>query len=766
MARTYYSYATLNHDVASAMQPGRRCNLTTLWRAATGVAFAVVLLVSSPGSVSGSVPYTNYTYSIHGKSTPAPQAYVPSKVLDGESLGVGGLADPQDLFVSNDGSIYLLDSGNRRLICFDTNWSVSKVISHFTKGGAIDTFNDPSGVFVTDEGSIYIADKGNNRVVVLDRSGAFVREIGSPKSDVEGIFSDGFQFLPDKLVVDRAHRLYVKADRVLDGLLQFDAGGVFRSFIGAPRVTANLLDILWKRVATREQLEQMALLVPTEFSNIDLDDRGFIYACVLPGASDHTRPLRRLSPSGVDVLIRSGFFPPMGDVEYPSIWSQATTKGESVFVDIVARRNGLYSALDRKRGRVFTYDSSGNLLYVFGGIGHQVGLVRNPAAIEAIGDELVVLDRAKNCLIVYTPTEYAESIHRAMRLYNLGFYDESLAAWEEVLRYNSNYDLAYSYIGDALLRKGDYEGALRYYRNGDDRLGYSKAFALYRKEVVERHFGTLMTILCAAAITVFVVTRMHLGSRLALSVKKSGRAGHAGTERGSTDTHPAEERSMPSRLSIPSQLRIGIVRNTLADLKYALHVLFHPFDGFYELKHAGKGSLPAALVLIAAAILAFVLNRQYTGFLFNYVRLSSFNIYKEMATVLFPVVLWCLVSWALTTLMDGKGTPRDIVVSAAYSLTPLPIVYVPATLFSNFLILEERPFYAMLLVLAVGWTMALLVIGTAITHDYSIAKTAATIVGVALGILFVLFIGLLFFSVLDVVGAFVRDVWTEATLRL
>ena len=53
----------------------------------------------------------------------------------------------------------------------------------------------------------------------------------------------------------------------------------------------------------------------------------------------------------------------------------------SRFVDIVNREFGMFSALDRQRGRIFTYDNQGNLLYVFGGIGDAVGLFTRPQAI-------------------------------------------------------------------------------------------------------------------------------------------------------------------------------------------------------------------------------------------------------------------------------------------------------------------------------------------------------------------------------------------------
>ena len=147
-------------------------------------------------------------------------------------------------------------------------------------------------------------------------------------------------------------------------------------------------------------------------------------------------------------------------------------------------------------------------------------------------------------------------------------------------------------------------------------------------------------------------------------------------------------------------------------------------------------------------------------------RSSRVNLYSELASVLVPVGLWCLVSWAITTLMDGKGTPRDIVVYTAYSLVPLILVNVPMTIISNFLTVEEGAMYYLVLALGVIWAGALLFIGTMTIHDYGFGKAVLAGAVSALGIGFVLFIALLGVSVAGAVTAFINDIYTELVLRL
>lgn len=70
---------------------------------------------------------------------------------------------------------------------------------------------------------------------------------------------------------------------------------------------------------------------------------------------------------------------------------------------------GMYSVLDSKRGRVFTYDSQGNLLYIFGGRGDQKGQFNQPCALIYNGDEILGCgqkpqQRAGFCAILHEKT--------------------------------------------------------------------------------------------------------------------------------------------------------------------------------------------------------------------------------------------------------------------------------------------------------------------------------------------------------------------------
>lgn len=460
------------------------------------LAAVMIVALLSPKSAHAS-PYEGYVYSYWGDAVKSPIAYLPSRTITGQEMGIGPMTTPTDMFAAPDGNLYILDSGNGRIVVLNSEWKAIRQYQGFDNNGKQDTFNKPEGIFVTEAGHIYVADTENRRVVVLDGSGALIREIGAPKSEV---LSDKFEYIPRKVIVDKAGRIYVVARGVFDGIIEFDSEGDFTGFIGTNPVQFDPVDLFWKTVSTKEQREKMIRFVPIEFNNVDVDADGFIFTTT---ADKQTSiPVKRLNPSGIDVLRMNGDWGPIGDL----------TRNPSAFIDIDVSGNGVYRTLDSTRGRIFTYNEDGNLLYVVGQVGNQRGTFKNPIAIESFGNRIFALDRDLGMITEFTATKFGSLVNEANGLYSAGKHDDAAKIWEQVLRLDANYEMAYVGIGKSMLRQGEYKQAMTYLKLGNDREYYSKALTKYRREYMRENFGTYMTILIAI-IVVIVAMRRGLRSR-------------------------------------------------------------------------------------------------------------------------------------------------------------------------------------------------------------------------------------------------------------
>lgn len=680
------------------------------------VIVCALLMIGSLPTVASASVYPGYNYAYDEKARPSPLPYLPEKTISGLELGTTMLNSPEDLFVGADDQVYVADTGNHRILVLDRKLRLQRIIASFDNGGRADTFNSPQGVFTDpDNGDMYIADTMNKRVVVLDAEGSLVSIIGEPQSS---IIRSNFHYAPIKLAMDKAKRIYVVSKSAYEGILEFDLDGNFKGFIGTNRVKFNPLDLLWKRISTREQRSQMVLFVPLEFNNVDVDEDGFLYTTTSEVNSNE--PIKRLNPSGVDILRREGFFPPKGDLQYLEVGS---VTGSSTFVDIVADDAGIYHALDSKRGRIFTYDKDGQLLHQFGGIGNQQGRFKAPVALDTLGDRIVVLDKGLGRLTVFAPTNYGGWIRQAVVAHFTGDAERSTAAWRQVLRLNRNNEIAYIGIGKALLKQEEHQEAMRYFQLGNNRKYYSEAFKRSRERWLERNFGAVVGGIALAAAAIWAARRWA--------------------------------RRKPAALYSEA----GV-------WKTPFYAMLHPFNGFWEMKFEQKGRLKIAFGIVLLLVFTIILKRQYSGFIVNFNDPTELDSVNELLYIVLPFLLWCVANWSLTTLMEGEGKFKEIVMATAYAFMPLIAVYLPQILLSQVVTREESSFYYLLDALAMLWFVWLLFVGTMTVHQYTVGKTIATMLLTIVMIGVILFICLLLFSVTQQMISFFVSLYNELSFRM
>jgi hypothetical protein len=204
----------------------------------------------------------------------------------------------------------------------------------------------------------------------------------------------------------------------------------------------------------------------------------------------------------------------------------------------------------------------------------------------------------------------------------------------------------------------------------------------------------------------------------------------------------------------------------LDSLKYALHVIVRPFDGFWDLTHEKRGTLAAAHTFLILFLLTYVLKLLYTNFQFINAPVQYINIYEQCGSLLLPFLILCVANWAFSTLFDGKGRFPDIYMAMCYALVPYILIQLPLILISHMISVDEGAYYSVLMSISLIWCGLLAFVGLMQVHDYGPGKTLIFIFATIFGALVILFLILVFFSLLsDALGYFV-SLYREISFRL
>jgi len=201
-------------------------------------------------------------------------------------------------------------------------------------------------------------------------------------------------------------------------------------------------------------------------------------------------------------------------------------------------------------------------------------------------------------------------------------------------------------------------------------------------------------------------------------------------------------------------------------LKYSLYVCTHPIDGFWDLTHEKRGSLVAANIIVAASIIVEVLRLTLTSFQFVKINMENFNAIIVLMRILLPVFLWTLANWSLTTLMDGKGKMSEIYMAIAYALAPSVIINVIMIILSQLITFEEGAIYWVLSGFSMLWTGILILAGMMMVHDYSIGKTILSSFLTVIGMGIIVFIFVIFFSLVSDAIAYFVSLYKEILFRV
>lgn len=208
-------------------------------------------------------------------------------------------------------------------------------------------------------------------------------------------------------------------------------------------------------------------------------------------------------------------------------------------------------------------------------------------------------------------------------------------------------------------------------------------------------------------------------------------------------------------------------RNKYLDsLKFALYCMSHPLDGFWDLTHEKRGTMAAANTILIATVLIRVLKLRYTSFVIEAVYWEDLNIFLYIASILFPLALWVIGNWGLTTLFDGKGRLGQVYMATCYGLTPYPLIQLPLMIFSNYVTVDEREFYSVLSGISLVFAALLIVTAMGQIHEFSFGKNILFTIFTLFAMLVMIFILMIFFSMISQGVAYFISLGKEFLFRL
>lgn len=667
------------------------------------VTAVLILFISNLSVVEANTAYRTFTEDGYGRYVETQTAYTVTETIvrfDDELF-----IQAQDMKISDDGLIYVADTGNSRILVGDTTGNLERIIGE-------EDLQRPTGIFLSHDDKLYVADEVAQKVFVYSLDGELIQEFGRPESI---LFGENANFIPEKVAVDERDNIYIISRGNSNGIIQINANtGQFLGYYAPNETSVTLMTAFRRAIFTDEQLDRMIDIVPPTSTNLNIDDRGLVYVV---SQGERVEPIRKLNVAGQNILQTNvaDSFP--AAIEIGSL--------DNIFVA-------------SERGFIYEYTSEGNLLFVFGGQddGRQrVGLFRRISAIAVDQrDRLYALDSDRNQIQIFQPTEFASLVHNSLELYQDGDYEASKGPWEEVIRLNSLFDFAYLGLGEAFFKEEDYDEALVAFRQAKYKDGYSDAFWEVRNLWLRENVITLLFIAVG-----LVILKKILG----MVERKKG-------------YWKRFKETMSAKYNV----------KLISDLAFIKNIIRHPIDTYYSIQYENKTSMLSATIWLIVAFIIFIIEKYFSGFIFLYVRDGQYTLGADIAFFFGIAALVIGCNYLICTINEGEGKFRHIYTGFIYSLAPYIIIKPFLIFISNFLTFNEAYLLNLANTIVYAWVAVLMFVMIKEINGYTIRETFKIIfITLFMILITVLFIFIVYILIVQMIQ-FVVSVVNEGVFRI
>ena len=661
---------------------------------------------AEPVTALADAPYKTYTVDGYGSVIETQTAYLPYGTLN--KFGDETLKAPTDFTILDDGTMYILDSGNKRIIITDIEGNLHGIIGE-------GTLVNPRGMYVTEDRTCYVADRDARMVWVFDKDGNLIQSYDRP---TEAMYGETQDYLPVKIVANKSGTIYAICESNTNGIVQLSPvdNGTFLGYFGTNATDPSIWRIIWRSILPDSARAKMLGNIPATPDNMAIDEKGIIYT-VTRGEGQGT--LKRLNIAGSNMI-------ELENNAYDDVPAAVTT-GNHDNVYVVSQQ-----------GYIYEYTNEGELLFVFGGSDdgmQRIGLSTKAEAIQTDhNDRIYVLDSDKKQVIIYTPTEFTNHLHEALYLFSKGRYTESKEPLNEVLRMNNLFDYANMAMGKTLFKEENYESSIKYARLSKDYETYSDSFWEIRNVWLKQNLATVF-ILCIVA---FVLAKV-IG---ALDKRK----------------HILD----PVR-ALWDKFRS---KKIIKQMGYIFFFMKHPIDGCYGIRKEGRVSVLSANLLLVIGMIEYIINKYFCGFLFKGVREGEYDILSDIGFIVLVLVLVVSCNYLMCTINDGEGRFKQIYCSLIYSFGPYLVLQPILFVLSHVVTINEEFFVSFGNLAMLVWVGVLIFLSIKEINNYSVKETIVIIGLTIFTILIVCLLAFIIYVLSSQVIDFVESIFREVVYKI
>ncbi|CDR30863.1 Streptogramin lyase [Acholeplasma oculi] len=609
---------------------------------------------------------TSYTMTLNAKGqyVHTQDAYLPARTTMELQLNA-----PEDMIFDEDGYLWIADTGNLRIIKYDTRQN--QMVYSLTHPD----FRAPKGVFISSRG-IYVADSAAQKVFRFDALGTLIETFSRPDS----ISFGNTNFAPNKLAVDNRGNIYIYGEGVSNGIIQLSNSGEFLGFFTTNRIQLSPIQEFQRLILSQEQFDNIVARDPQTFSSIFIDKNSMIYTTTM---STYRAAVKKHNTQGGNIF--------RGVISFDD--------ARDIYVD---EQGIVYAGM--QSGVIFVYDQAGDFIFNFGSSSsdptqsQDVSGVFSRLSAIAIRDDgfIFALDDSKSFLQSFEPTAYAKEVYRAIGLYDARQYSDAIQAWKDVLNLNQMSVIAHNNIAKSYLQLENYELAMHHFELAGNRGGYSDASWEVRNVTLQSYLGFFiigMVLLYASSIVLKKVDHKT-------GVIKSSLA--------------------------PVKKFMG--KKFIQDILFMFKVMRRPVDSFEDLKRHQKGSLKAAILLYALIFISFIFFNTSKGFIYQFIAVEDLDLTALVLGFFAVTLLFVISNYLDTSINDGIGTIKQIFMMFIYALSPLFIALILVTVLSHVLTYNEVFFLDFIMNIGMIWSFVLVFLGISEIHEYTGKETFRSII--------------------------------------